>query len=120
MAAQGGIALQEKVSRLLSRENGKPLLKPIKPLALKDIVTNRGLKKKEATCITEISILMACWKQNNFVDSLCSAETDAFYACVANARAAKKAGQGFIPGGRLPQKQAVVLLKRYPNHRYEI
>uniref|UniRef100_A0A3P8RQZ4 Coiled-coil-helix-coiled-coil-helix domain containing 1 n=1 Tax=Amphiprion percula TaxID=161767 RepID=A0A3P8RQZ4_AMPPE len=76
----------------------------------------------EATCITEISILMACWKQNNFVDSLCCNETNAFYTCVAKAQAAikNKSGQSNIQGGRLPPKQATILLKRYPNQRSEI
>uniref|UniRef100_A0AAQ6A490 CHCH domain-containing protein n=1 Tax=Amphiprion ocellaris TaxID=80972 RepID=A0AAQ6A490_AMPOC len=169
MAAQGGVAFQEKVSRLVSRQNGKPVLKPSRALALGDTVSNRNPKKRgeqgeqsmlwmrgvfdnvagsaetalvcnildgwkrgpddllcgrlsEATCITEISVLMACWKQNNFVDSLCCNETNAFYTCVAKAQAAMKnnSGQSNIQGGRLPPKQATILLKRYPNQRSEI
>lgn len=112
----------EKVSRLLSRQDGKPVLKPSRALVLGDSVSNRNLKKREATCITEISVMMACWKQNNFVDSLCSDETNAFYACVAKAQAAmkNKSGQSNIQGGRLSPKQATILLKRYPNQRSEI
>lgn len=45
MAAQGGVLFQEKVSRLLSRENGKPVLKPNRPLVLKDSVANKKPKK---------------------------------------------------------------------------
>lgn len=46
MAAQGrGVVFQEKVSRLLSRANGKPVLKPNKRLALGDSVANRRLRK---------------------------------------------------------------------------
>lgn len=45
MAAQGGVVFQEKVSRLLSRQDGKPVLKPNRPLALRDAVANRKLKK---------------------------------------------------------------------------
>lgn len=45
MAAQGGVSFQEKVSRLLSKEGGKPVLKPNRPLVLKDAVANRKLKK---------------------------------------------------------------------------
>ncbi|XP_040905047.1 coiled-coil-helix-coiled-coil-helix domain-containing protein 1 [Toxotes jaculatrix] len=122
MAAQGGILFQEKVSRLLSRREGKPVLKPNKPLALKDTVANRKLKKGEATCITEMSILMACWKQNNFVDGLCSSEINSFYTCVEAARAAmkNKSEQTSSQGGRLHPKQATTLLKRYPNLRTEI
>lgn len=36
----------------------------------------------EASCITEMALLMACWKQNNFVDSLCFSEMKSFYTCV--------------------------------------
>lgn len=45
MAAQGGSVFLEKVSRLLSRENGKPVLKPNRALVLRDAVANRKLKK---------------------------------------------------------------------------
>ncbi|XP_026209449.1 coiled-coil-helix-coiled-coil-helix domain-containing protein 1 isoform X2 [Anabas testudineus] len=46
MAAQGGgVLFQEKVSRLLSKRDGKAVLKPNRPLALRDAVANRKLKK---------------------------------------------------------------------------
>ncbi|XP_028279404.1 small ribosomal subunit protein mS37 [Parambassis ranga] len=120
MAAQGSI--QEKVSRLLSRDNGKPVIKPNKALALRDAVANRKLKKGEASCVTEMSVLMACWKQTNFVDGLCSQEISTFYMCVEKAQAAMKSKteQSNIQGGRLSPKQATTLLKRYPNIRTEV
>ncbi|TDH00962.1 hypothetical protein EPR50_G00175270 [Perca flavescens] len=122
MAAQGGVVFQEKVSRLLSRQDGKPALKPNRPLFLRDAVANRKLKKGEATCITEMSVMMACWKQNNFVDGLCSSEMNAFYTCVNKAQAAmkNKSEQSSLQGGRLHPKQATALLRRYPNLRTEI
>uniref|UniRef100_UPI0037E7B40E small ribosomal subunit protein mS37 n=1 Tax=Semicossyphus pulcher TaxID=241346 RepID=UPI0037E7B40E len=123
MAAQtGGVLIQEKVSRLLSRQNGKPVLKPNRTLVLRDAVANRKLKKGEATCVTEMSVLMACWKLNNFVDGLCSEEMKSFYACVDNARAMmkKKSDQSILQGGRLHPKQATSLLKRFPNQSSEI
>ncbi|KAM3606932.1 uncharacterized protein V6R79_025877 [Siganus canaliculatus] len=122
MAAQRGIVFQEKVSRLISKENGKPVIKPNRTLALRDAVANRKLKKGEATCVTEMSVLMACWKQNNFVDGLCSDEMKGFYACVKNAQAAlkNKSEQTSAQGGRLHPKQATTLLKRFPNLRTEI
>lgn len=122
MAAQGGIVFQEKVSRLISRQNGKPVLKPNRTLALRDAVANRKLKKGEATCVTEMSVLMACWKQNNFVDGLCSNELKGFETCVKNAQAAlkNKPEQTSVQGGHLHPKQATTLLKRYPNLRTEI
>ncbi|KAM9726490.1 small ribosomal subunit protein mS37 isoform 1-T9 [Menidia menidia] len=122
MAAQGGTAFQEKVSRLLSRNNGKPVLKPNRSLVLRDAVANRKPKKGEATCITEMSVLMACWKQNSFVDAVCSSEISSFYSCVDRAQAAmkNKSEQSSLSGGRMPPKQAVTLLKRYPNLRSEV
>ncbi|XP_030626937.1 small ribosomal subunit protein mS37 [Chanos chanos] len=123
MAMQSGIALQQKVSRLLSKQHGKPVLKPNKPLALKNEVANRKLKKGEATCVTEMSLLMACWKQNDFKDALCSNEVTTFYKCVERAQAemrAKGNQQGAGQGGRLLPKQATSLLKRYPNLSQEV
>ncbi|XP_072292895.1 small ribosomal subunit protein mS37 [Eucyclogobius newberryi] len=120
--ANPSVRIQEKVSRLLSRENGKPVLRPNRPLSLKDTVANRKLHKGEATCITEMSLMMACWKQNNFVEDLCSSEMQNFYSCVREAQAAMRneavgAGQDT---GRLHPKQATTLLKRFPNIRTEI
>lgn len=65
MAMQGGTALQEKVSRMLSRKHKKPVLKPNKPLVLKDEVANRKIKKggkaflfkaSKVTCVMTCSI----------------------------------------------------------------
>ncbi|XP_010141380.1 PREDICTED: coiled-coil-helix-coiled-coil-helix domain-containing protein 1, partial [Buceros rhinoceros silvestris] len=39
----------------------------------------------EATCITEMSVMMACWKQNDFSDAACAEEIRMFYDCVAKA-----------------------------------
>ncbi|XP_077351361.1 small ribosomal subunit protein mS37 [Festucalex cinctus] len=121
MAVQGGILFQEKVNRLLCKQHGKPILKAKKPLVLKDTVTSRKPKKGEATCITELSVMMACWKQNNFVDSLCSKEMGDFYSCVEKAQASMKNTVGeSLPGGRLTPKQTTTLLKRYLTLRLEI
>ncbi|XP_037126766.1 coiled-coil-helix-coiled-coil-helix domain-containing protein 1 [Syngnathus acus] len=122
MASQGGILFQEKVSRLLCKQNKRPVLKPNKALVLRDSVTSRKAKKGEATCITELSVMMACWKQNNFVDSLCSKEMADFYSCVEKAQVSMKnsAGETSIQGGRLTPKQTNTLLKRYPTLRFEI
>ncbi|XP_018621699.1 small ribosomal subunit protein mS37 [Scleropages formosus] len=121
MASQG-VALQQKLGRMLSKSVGKPVLKPNKPLALKDEVANRKLKKGEATCITEMSLLMACWKENDFSDAACSSEVRAFFKCAEKAEAARKAEKGTTVGqkGILHPKQANSLLRRYPNHYKEI
>ncbi|XP_066535565.1 coiled-coil-helix-coiled-coil-helix domain-containing protein 1 [Hoplias malabaricus] len=121
MSVQGA-SVEALVRRLLSRERGKPALKPNKPLCLKNQVTNRRPEKGEATCITEMSILMACWKQNDFNNTLCSKEVSTFYRCIENAQAEreKAKNQAAGQGGRLLPKQANKLLKRYPNLSGEI
>lgn len=43
----------------------------------------------EATCLTEMSVMMACWKQNDFNDKSCAEEIRAFYDCVAKAEVMK-------------------------------
>ncbi|XP_059422491.1 coiled-coil-helix-coiled-coil-helix domain-containing protein 1 [Carassius carassius] len=113
-----GSVIQEKVAKLLSRQNGKPVLRPIKPLALKNEVASRSLRKGEATCVTEMSLLMACWKQNDFNNSVCSKEVSAFYTCVEKAQIKAKGKQG--TQGRLLPKEANILLKRFPNLSSEI
>ncbi|KAK7901158.1 hypothetical protein WMY93_017927 [Mugilogobius chulae] len=120
MASQS-VQIQDKVRRLLSRSNGKPVLRPNRPLSLKDSVANRKLTK-EATCVTEMSLMMACWKQNNFVDDLCSSEVQSFFSCVKAAQAALKTKTTAVgqDTGHLPPKQATTLLKRFPNLRTEI
>lgn len=45
MAMQSGYVIQDKVARLVSKQLGKPVLKPNKSLALKDEVANRKPKK---------------------------------------------------------------------------
>ncbi|KAM6916560.1 small ribosomal subunit protein mS37 [Xenentodon cancila] len=122
MSAQSGSAFLDKVSKLVSRQNGKPVLKPNRSLVLRDFVANRKPRKGEATCITEMYILMGCWKQNNFTDSLCSNEINSFYMCVKEVQAAMKnnSEQSNVQGGRLSSQQATKLLKRYPNLCSEI
>ncbi|XP_066549363.1 small ribosomal subunit protein mS37 [Amia ocellicauda] len=115
--------LHAKVSRLLSKEMGKPVLKANKPLALKNEVANRKMKKGEASCITEMMAVMACWKQNDFKDTPCSKEVQTFYRCTAKAQAELKAQQGQHrkgQGERLPPREANTLLRRHPNLYNEI
>ncbi|XP_077093300.1 small ribosomal subunit protein mS37 [Siphateles boraxobius] len=113
-----GSAIQEKVARLLSKQNGKPAMKAVKPLALKNEVANRKPKKGEATCVTEMTLLMACWKQNDFNNALCSNEVSSFYTCVEKVQTKAKGQQG--TRGRLLPKEANTLLKRFPNLASEI
>lgn len=40
----------------------------------------------EASCVTEMALLMACWKQNDFNSKLCSNELTVFYTCIEKAQ----------------------------------
>ncbi|XP_004624441.2 coiled-coil-helix-coiled-coil-helix domain-containing protein 1 [Octodon degus] len=64
----------------------KPTLKPNKPLILANKVGERRREKGEATCITEMSVMMACWKQNEFRDSACKKEIQDFFDCSSRAQ----------------------------------
>ncbi|KAM8924186.1 small ribosomal subunit protein mS37 [Pelodytes ibericus] len=120
MASQG-ISLQGKVAKLLSRRNGKPALKPNRALVLGDKVANRRPSLGEASCITEMSLMMACWKQSTFSDTACSKEIDTFFNCVKQAEVDRKSGHNReVHEGRLPPKQVNQLLKRFPNIDHEI
>ncbi|KAK2523562.1 Chchd1 [Columba guinea] len=66
-----------------------PVLRPTRPLVLADKVANRREQAGEATCITEMSVMMACWKQNDFNDAACAEEIRVFYDCVAKAEVIK-------------------------------
>uniref|UniRef100_UPI00398F30A6 small ribosomal subunit protein mS37 n=1 Tax=Pristiophorus japonicus TaxID=55135 RepID=UPI00398F30A6 len=119
MAAGGG--LQARVAWLVSRQGGRPVLKPSRPLALADRVATRRRRLGEATCITEMSVMMACWKQNDFSESACAKQIQAFYTCTAKAEAERKAkasSDSMEQTGRLAPKQALKLLQRYPNKNH--
>lgn len=104
----------------MNRANGrKPVIRPNRRLSLKDEVATRKPRRGEATCITEMSLMMTCWKQNNFVDTLCSKEVQAFYSCVHEAAVKDKSFVGKEKGW-LPPTEAKTLLKRFPNVETEI
>ncbi|MEE6488466.1 hypothetical protein FKM82_015235 [Ascaphus truei] len=75
-------SLHNKIAKLLSRRHGKPVLKPNRPLVLANAVGNRKPRLGEASCITEMSLMMGCWKQNTFSDTACSKEIQIFFDCV--------------------------------------
>ncbi|EOB04110.1 Coiled-coil-helix-coiled-coil-helix domain-containing protein 1 [Anas platyrhynchos] len=68
--------------------------------ALADQVANRRETAGDATCITEMSIMMACWKQNDFNDTACAKEIQMFYDCVARAEVIKANLVFFRASGR--------------------
>ncbi|XP_028614459.1 coiled-coil-helix-coiled-coil-helix domain-containing protein 1 [Grammomys surdaster] len=97
---------------------GKPILKPNKPLILANRVGNRRRDKGEATCITEMSMMMACWKQNEFRDEACRKEIQDFFDCSSKAQKARKMRSTQETLGQsesLPPHQMTKLLQRFPN-----
>ncbi|KAM6182572.1 small ribosomal subunit protein mS37 [Erethizon dorsatum] len=99
----------------------KPILKPNKPLILANRVGERRREKGEATCITEMSVMMACWKQNEFRDSACKKEIQDFFECASRAQEAGKmrsSQETLGESGSLPPKKMNKLLQRFPNKPY--
>uniref|UniRef100_A0A8C4J5E7 Coiled-coil-helix-coiled-coil-helix domain containing 1 n=1 Tax=Dromaius novaehollandiae TaxID=8790 RepID=A0A8C4J5E7_DRONO len=92
-----------------------------------DVRTRLPLPKKqfqyvfgryEATCITEMSVMMACWKQNDFSNAACAEEIRTFYDCVAKAekeRREKAEDETLEPRGKLTSSKVNKLLRRFPN-----
>ncbi|XP_004473848.1 small ribosomal subunit protein mS37 [Dasypus novemcinctus] len=96
----------------------KPILKPNKPLILANRVGERRREKGEATCVTEMSVMMACWKQNEFRDEACKKEIQDFYDCASKAEAARKMRSiQETPGESegLSPKKLNKLIQRFPN-----
>ncbi|XP_066477829.1 small ribosomal subunit protein mS37 [Tiliqua scincoides] len=97
----------------------RPPVKPPRPLVLADRVSSRRLQLGEATCVTEMSLMMACWKQNEFNDAVCAKEIQTFLDCAAKAEAERKEKitlESLNQLRNLDAKQVNKLLKRFPNH----
>ncbi|XP_062436185.1 small ribosomal subunit protein mS37 [Rhea pennata] len=95
-----------------------PVIRPTRPLVLANRVANRKEQAGEATCITEMSVMMACWKQNDFSNSACAEEIRTFYDCVAKAekeRREKTKEDILEPRGNLTSSKVNRLLRRFPN-----
>ncbi|KAM6090838.1 small ribosomal subunit protein mS37 isoform 1-T1 [Theristicus caerulescens] len=76
-----------------------------------------GAGQQEATCITEMSVMMACWKQNDFNDTACAEEIRMFYDCVAKAekeRKHQKEDDALSSRGNLTSSKVNKLLRRFP------
>ncbi|XP_064321057.1 small ribosomal subunit protein mS37 [Phalacrocorax carbo] len=94
-----------------------PVIRPTRPLVLANKVANRREQEGEATCITEMSVMMACWKQNDFNDTACAEEIRMFYDCVAKAEKERKdqiEKDTLSPRGNLTSSKVNKLLRRFP------
>ncbi|KAH1167478.1 coiled-coil-helix-coiled-coil-helix domain-containing protein 1 [Mauremys mutica] len=100
------------------RKRRAPAVRPARPLVLANQVANRRLRLGEATCTTEMSLLMACWKQNAFNDAACAKEIQTFYDCVAKTDVEHKERlkqESLGQMGNLSPKTVNKLLRRFPN-----
>ncbi|KAI8521657.1 PREDICTED: coiled-coil-helix-coiled-coil-helix domain-containing protein 1-like [Branchiostoma belcheri] len=91
-----------------------------KELILKDKVKFQKNRLGAATCLTEMSLMMACWKENDFKDSACAKEIAAFHKCTQEAtkerRRVKEADlKGVVQEGRLSSRNTNKLLQRFPH-----
>ncbi|XP_043837578.1 coiled-coil-helix-coiled-coil-helix domain-containing protein 1 [Dromiciops gliroides] len=114
-------SLRGRLARLSNAK--RPVLKPNKPLMLANRVGMGRREVGEATCVTEMSLMMACWKQNEFSDTVCAKEIKDFFDCASKAEAERKqkAKHELLgPSGNLTPKQTNKLLGRFPNISYII
>ncbi|EMP27128.1 coiled-coil-helix-coiled-coil-helix domain-containing protein 1 [Chelonia mydas] len=107
------------LGRLATRQQRwVPTMCPTRPLVLANQVANCRLHLGEAMCTTEMSLPMACWKQNEFSDAACAKEIQTFYDCVAKTDAEHKERlkqESLGQMGNLSPKTVNKLLRRFPN-----
>lgn len=114
------------ISALLVRKNSREPVpfQEILPLKLKPVVSGKGEKSSDVCCIYEMSVMLSCFKDNDFDQSLCSKEIDMFKTCYKNhmetkrGKKAKEAKGILTPGEKsLSHKQINMLLRQFPNHK---
>ncbi|XP_074648559.1 small ribosomal subunit protein mS37-like [Tubulanus polymorphus] len=92
---------------------------PALPLQLADKVSSRGDPRNKPICIHDLSVLLSCWKSNDYNQSLCSKELQTFNKCWDDAIAAamakrKNPTEQTQSDGKLSKHQVNNLLKRFP------
>ncbi|XP_008560842.1 coiled-coil-helix-coiled-coil-helix domain-containing protein 1 [Microplitis demolitor] len=94
---------------------------PQLPLALRNRVTGKNSKQNEKGCLQEVSIVLACLKDNDFENSMCTKEIDDFNNCFKTytknkefAKAEARKGN-LVPGAKnLKYMQINKLLSMHP------
>lgn len=94
----------------------------ILPLKLKSRVSGKGDNTSNVSCVYEMSVMFACFKENEFNQSLCSKEIDTFKKCynthITNTKNRKeKETKGVLTPGdkQLSHKQLNKILKMFPS-----
>ncbi|XP_019357970.1 PREDICTED: coiled-coil-helix-coiled-coil-helix domain-containing protein 1 isoform X1 [Gavialis gangeticus] len=70
-------------------------IRPPLPLVLDNRVLERRQEQPERPCLTEMMLLMSCWKKNEFSDPPCAGEIRAFHDCLAKSKVPRRAA---VPG----------------------
>ncbi|PIK45927.1 putative coiled-coil-helix-coiled-coil-helix domain-containing protein 1 [Apostichopus japonicus] len=135
--------MSKRASEIIIRNTFKPHERTNmnKPFALRDRVSLRRTKQGgknnniktyvrpnarlfyiAASCISEMAVLMSCWKENEYSDAHCSNELQIFNKCVAEAAAerreiAQAEKHGTSVGTQMTSKQVTNILKKYPQPR---
>ncbi|KAK7022017.1 hypothetical protein SK128_025260 [Halocaridina rubra] len=93
----------------------------ILPMALRDQVSGKSNKQQATACLQEMTLMLACFKNADFDQSLCAKEIELFKKCneeyMASKRLKKEQDRGteLIPNAKkLSFKHINVLLKKYP------
>ncbi|XP_038061358.1 coiled-coil-helix-coiled-coil-helix domain-containing protein 1-like [Patiria miniata] len=88
---------------------------------LNNKVALRKNRPGAAECISEMSVLMACWKKHDYNDADCIEEIKVFQKCCTEAqkvkRDAKIAEKSGKIAGKMTGKQVTNLLQQYPQPR---
>lgn len=92
------------------------------PLKLKNRVSGKGDNLSEVSCLYEMSLLFACFKENDFSQVLCSKEIASFQKCYTESTARKlerkeKEAKGILTPGdkKMSSRQINQLLKSFPS-----
>ncbi|XP_022910129.1 small ribosomal subunit protein mS37 [Onthophagus taurus] len=91
------------------------------PLKLKSKVSGKGSTANEVCCLYEMSIMLACFKDKEFNQTMCAKEIENFKKCYVASMEDKRLlkereAKGIIAPGekKLTHKQVTSLLKKYP------
>lgn len=92
------------------------------PLKLKQRVSGKGDNQTDVCCIYEMSVMFACFKENDFNQSLCSKEIENFQKCYTVNKRQKeqkkeREAKGILTPGdkKMSSKQLNQLLRGFPN-----
>lgn len=95
----------------------------ILPLKLKNKVSGKGDNTSEIYCLYEMSVLLACFKSNEYNQKVCSKEIENFQQCynesvkTKQGKKEKEAKGILIPGEKkLSSKQVNTLLRKFPQY----